>query len=87
MSEHLVVQREETLNYTMTETMQVHRSLAFASSKNETSEEPRVQFELLQGRSAEVSTVLQDVRLKKLFQVTVFYDSFLLLEEGNKCLN
>ena len=69
----------------MTETMQVHRSLAFASSKNETSEEPRVQFELLQGRSEEVSTVLQDVRQGKLFQVTVFYDSTLLLEEGNKC--
>ena len=52
MSEHLVVQTEETLDYTMAETMQEHRSLAYASSKNETSEEPRVQFELLQGRSA-----------------------------------
>ena len=60
--EHLVVQTEETLDNTMTETMQEHRSLAYASSKNGTSEEPRVQFELLQGRSAEVSTVLQDVQ-------------------------
>ena len=85
MSEQLVVQTEETFNYTMTETMQEHRSLAHALSKNETSEEPRVQFELLQGRSAEVSTVLQDVRQGKLFQVTVFYDITLLLEERNKC--
>ena len=85
ISEHLVVQTEESLDYTVTETMQVHRSLAFASSKNETSEEPRVQFELLQGRSAEVSTVLRDVRQGKLFHVTVFYDSTLFLEEGNKC--
>ena len=85
ISEHLVVQTEESLDYTVTETMQVHRSLAFASSKNETSEEPRVHFELLQGRSAEVSTVLRDVRQGKLFHVTVFYDSTLFLEEGNKC--
>ena len=47
MSEHLVVQTEETLDYTMTETMQEHRSVAFTSN-NETSEEPSVQFELLQ---------------------------------------
>ena len=86
MNEHLVVQTEETLDYRMTETMQEHRSLVYASSKNETLEEPRVQFELLQGRSAEVSTVLQDVQQGKLFQVTMFYDSILLLEEGNKCL-
>ena len=86
MFEHLVVQTEETLDYTMTETMQEHRSLAYASSKNGTSEEPRVQFELLQGRSAEVSTVLQYVQQGKLFQVTMFYDSNLLLEEGNKCI-
>ena len=84
MSEHLVVQTEKTLDYTMTETMQVHRSLAFASSQNETSEGPRVQLELLQ-EMAEVSTVLQDVRQGKLFQVTVFYDITLLLEERNKC--
>ena len=83
MSEHLVVQAEETLDYRMTETMQEHRSLAFASN-NETSEEFSVQLELLQVM-AEVSTVLQDVRQGKLFQVTVFYDITLLLEERNKC--
>ena len=83
MSEHLIVQTEETLDYTMTETMKKHRSLAFASN-NETSEEMSVQLELLQ-EMAEVSTVLQDVRQGKLFQVTVSYDITLLLEEGNKC--
>ena len=83
MSEHLVVQTEETLDYRMTETMQEHRSLAFASN-NETSEEFSVQLELLQVM-AEVSTVLQDVRQGKLFQLTVSYDITLLLEEGNKC--
>ena len=85
MSEHLVVQTEETLHYTMTETRKEHRSLAFASN-NEASGEMSVQFELLQGRSAEVSTVPQDVQQGKLFQVTMSYDSNLLLEEGNKCL-
>ena len=83
MSEHLIVQTEETLDYTMTETMKEHRSLAFTSN-NETSEEPSVQFELLQ-KSAEVTTVPQDVQQGKLFQVTVSYDITLLLEEGNKC--
>ena len=83
MSEHLIVQTEETLDYTMTETMKEHRSLAFASN-NETSEEMSVQLELLQ-EMAEVSTVLQDVRQGKLFQVTVSHDITLLLEEGNKC--
>ena len=83
MSEHLIVQTEETLDYTMTETMKEHRSLAFTSN-NETSEEMSVQLELLQVM-AEVSTVLQDVRQGKLFQVTVFYDITLLLEERNKC--
>ena len=83
MSEHLVVQTGETLDYRMTETMQEHRSLAFASN-NEISEEFSVQLELLQVM-AEVSTVLQDVRQGKLFQVTVFYDITLLLEERNKC--
>ena len=83
MSEHLIVQTEETLDYTMTETMKEHRSLAFASN-NETSEEMSVQLELLQ-EMAEVSTVLQDVRQGKLFQVTVSYDITLLLEERNKC--
>ena len=60
MSEHLIVQTEETLDYTMTETRKEHRSSAFASN-NETSEELSVQLELLQVM-AEVSTVLQDVR-------------------------
>ena len=83
MSEHLVVQTEETLDYRMTETRKEHRSLAFASN-NETSEEMSVQLELLQ-EMAEVSTVLQDVRQGKLFQVTVFFDITLLLEERNKC--
>ena len=83
MSEQLIVQTEETLDYTMTETMKEHRSSAFTSN-NETSEEPSVQFELLQ-KSAEVTTVPQDVQQGKLFQVTMFYDSNLLLEEGNKC--
>ena len=54
MSEHLLVQTE-TLEYTLIETMKKHRNLAFTSN-NETSEEPSVQFELLQ-KSAEVTTV------------------------------
>ena len=83
MSEHLVVQTEETLDYRMTETRKEHRSSAFASN-NETSEELSVQLELLQ-EMAEVSTVLQKVQQGKLFKVTVSYDITLLLEEGNKC--
>ena len=83
MSEHLVVQTEETLDYRMTETRKEHRSSAFASN-NETSEELSVQLELLQ-EMAEVSTVLQKVQQGKLFQVTVFYDITLLPEERNKC--
>ena len=83
MSELLVVQTEETLDSTMTETMIEHISLTFASSK-QTLEDSSVQFELLQERT-EVSTVLQDVQQGKLFQVTVFYAGTLLLEEGNKC--
>ena len=35
---------------------------------------------------AEVSTVLQKVQQGKVFQVTMFYDVTLLLEEGNKYL-
>ena len=66
MSEHLIVQTEETLDYTMTETMKEHRSLAFTSN-NETSEDPSVQFELLQ-KSAEVTTEPHDVQQGKLFQ-------------------
>ena len=83
MSEHLIVQTEETLDYTMTKTMKEHRSLAFTSN-NETSEELSVQLELLQ-EMAEVSTVLQKVQQGKLFQVTVFYGITLLPEERNKC--
>ena len=83
MSEHLVVQTEETLDYRMTETRKEHRSSAFASN-NETSEELSVQLERLQ-EMAEVSTVLEKVQQGKLFQVTVFYDITLLREERNKC--
>ena len=78
------MQTEETLDYTLSETMKEHRSLAFTSN-NETSEEASVQFELLQ-KSAEVTAVTQDVQQRKLFQVTMNYDSNLPLEEGNKCL-
>ena len=84
MSEHLVVQTEETLDYTMTETRKEHRSLALASN-NETSEEMSVQLELLQ-EMAQVSTVLQKVQQGKLFQVTMFFAVTLLLEEGNENL-
>ena len=84
MNEHLVVQTEETLDFTMTETMKEHIGLTFALSK-QTLEHSSVQFELLQGRSAEAFTVLQDVRQGKLFQLTMFNDSNLLLEGGNKC--
>ena len=80
LSEHWIVQTEENLDYTRSETMKEHRSLAFTSI-NETSEEPSVQFEMLQ-ESAKVTTGLQQGIL---FQVTMFYDSTLLLEEGNKC--
>ena len=83
MSEHLVVQTEETFDYRMTETRKEHRSSAFASN-NETSEGLSVQLELLQ-EMAEVSTVLQKVQQGKLFQVTVFFDITLLPEERNKC--
>ena len=83
MSEHLIVQTEENLNYTMTETRKEQRSLTFALSK-QTSEESSVQMELLQ-KSAEVITVQQDVQQGKPFQVTMFNDSNLLPEEGNKC--
>ena len=70
MSEHLIVQTEEILDYPMTETRKEHRSLVFASN-NETSEEMSVQLELLQ-EMAEVSPVLQKVQQGKLIQVTIF---------------
>ena len=79
MSEHLILQAEEILEYTMNE----FRSLTFALGK-QTSEELSVQFELLQ-ESAEVSNVLQDVQ-GILFKVTKFHDSNLHLEVGNNCL-
>ena len=85
MSDHLIEQTEENLEYTMTETMKEHQCLAFAS-KNETSEDPSVQFELLQER-AEVTTGLQKVQQRKLFQMTMFYVVTLLLEEENKWLD
>ena len=84
MSEHLIVQTEETLDYPMTEARKEHRSLAFASN-NETSGEMSVQLEVLQ-EMAEVSTVLQKVQQGKLFQVTMFFAVTLLLEERNKYL-
>ena len=84
MSEHLIVQTEENLDYPMTETRKEHRSLAFASN-NETSGEMSVQLELLQ-EMAEVPTVLQKVQQGNLFQVMMFYAVTLLLEEGNEYL-
>ena len=84
MSEHLIVQTEENLDYPMTETRKEHRSLAFASN-HETSGEMSVQLEVLQ-EMAEVSTVLQKIQQGKLFQVTMFYAVTLLLVEGNKYL-
>ena len=83
VSEQSIVQTQENLNYTLTETRKEHRSLTFASCK-QTLEESSVQFELLQ-ESAEVITVQQDVQQGKLFEETRFYASKLLLEEGNKC--
>ena len=85
MSEHLVVQTEENLDYTMTKTRKEHRSLTFTLSK-QTSEETSVQLELLQDRT-DVSTVLQNVQQGKLFQVKMFYDSTLLLEKETNVLN
>ena len=83
MSEHSIVQTEEILNHTRTETRKEHRFLSFASSK-QTLGESSVQRELLQ-ESAEVFTVQQDVQQGKIFEVTMLHDSTLLLEEGNKC--
>ena len=68
MIEHLIVQTEEILEYTMTETMKERTT--FTLSK-QSSEEMSVQFELLQEK-AEVSTVLHYVQQGKLFQVTMF---------------
>ena len=83
MSEQSIVQTEEILKCTLTETRKEHRFLSFASSK-QTFGESSVQLELLQ-ESAENTAVQQDIQQGKIFEVTMFYDSTLLLEEGNKC--
>ena len=82
LSEHSISQTKEVLNHTMAETRKEHRFLSFASSK-QSSEELNVKLELLQ-ESAEVFTVQQDIQQGKIFEVTMFHDSTLLLEEGNK---
>ena len=83
MSEHSISQTKENLNHTMAETRKEHRFLSFASSK-QSSEELNVKLELLQ-ESAENTAVQQDIQQGKIFEVTMFHDSTLLLEEGNKC--
>ena len=83
MSEQSIVQTEEILKYTLTETRKEHRNSTFASSK-QSSEELNVKLELLQ-ESAENTAVQQDIQQGKIFEVTMFHDSTLLLEEGNKC--
>ena len=50
----------------------------------QTSEELTLHFELLQ-ENADVTAVLRHAQQGKLLQVTMFYDSYLLLQEGNKC--
>ena len=83
MNEHSISQTKENLNHTMAETRKEHRFLSFASSK-QSSEELNVKMELLQ-ESAENYAVQQDIQQGKIFEVTMFHDSTLLLEEGNKC--
>ena len=83
MSEQSIVQTEEILKYTLTEVGKEHRNSAFASSK-QSLEELNVKLELVQ-ESAEVFTVQQDIQQGNIFEVTMFHDSTLLLEEGNKC--
>ena len=83
MSEHSISQTKENLNHTMAETRKEHRFLSFASSK-QSSEELNVKLELLQ-ESAENTAIQQDIQQGKIFEVTMFHDSTLLLEEGNKC--
>ena len=80
MSEHSIVQTEEKLIYTITETKKEYRSLAFATSK-QTSEELSVQFELLQKSTSEGTTALQHVEHGKLFRMTIFHVGNLLFEE------
>ena len=83
MSEHSISQTKENLNHTMAETRKEHRFLSFASSK-QSSEELNVKLELLQ-ESAEKTAVQQDIQQGKIFEVTMFHDKTLFLEEGNKC--
>ena len=83
MSEHSISQTKENLNHTMAETRKEHRFLSFASSKR-SSGELNVKLELLQ-ESAENTAVQQDIQQGKIFEVMLFHDSTLLLEEGNKC--
>ena len=83
MSEHSIMQTKENLNHTMAETRKEHRFSSFASSK-QTLGESSVQLELLQ-ESAKNTAVQQDIQQGKIFEVTMFHDSTLLLEEGNKC--
>ena len=83
MSEQSIVQTEEILKYTLTETRKEHRNSTFASSK-QSSGELNVKLELLQ-ESAENTAVQQDIQQGKIFEATMFHDSTLLLEEGNKC--
>ena len=83
MNEHSISQTKENLNHTMMETMIEQRSLTFELSK-QSSEELSVQLELLQ-ESAGVTAIQQDIQQGKIFEVTMFHDSTLLLEEGNKC--
>ena len=83
MSQQSIVQTEEILKFTLTETRKEHRFLSFASSK-QTLGESSVQLELLQD-SEENTAVQQDIQQGKIFEVTMFHDSTLLLEEGNNC--
>ena len=83
ISDHSIVLREQNLKYTMTETRKEHRSLTFSLGK-QSSKELSVELELLQ-ESAENTAVQQDIQQGNIFEVTLFHDSTLLLEEGNKC--
>ena len=83
VSEHLILQTEEILDYSMTERKKEHKSFTFASSE-QMLEESIVQSELLQ-ENAEVITGLQNVQQGNFYLVRNFDDNNLLLEEGNKC--
>ena len=83
LTEHSIVQTDENLNYTMTETRKENRSLAFASSM-QNPVELSVQFQLLQESTTEGTTALQLVEHEKRFPMTTFYVGYQHLEEGNK---